>query len=120
MGVCGPCHRAIHGLHAWGTTLIGAVHSLLACNDSGMGLTPLWESYLATKADERKYPMPLKRVPKGATKKRRQSIISANIREIHHGNTFARTKRKHGVKVANKQAVAAAFSAARRRKRRKR
>ena len=36
------------------------------------------------------------------------------FREIHKGKTFAKTKRKRGTKVANKQAVAIYFSKARR------
>lgn len=36
------------------------------------------------------------------------------FREIHEGKTYSKTKRKHGTKVANKQAVAIYFSKARR------
>jgi len=36
------------------------------------------------------------------------------FKEIHEGKTYAKTRRKHGVKVANKQAVAIYFSKARR------
>lgn len=39
--------------------------------------------------------------------------ISANIRELHHGPNYAKTASKHGADVANKQAVAIAFSKAR-------
>lgn len=51
--------------------------------------------------------MPLR---KGKSK----SVVSENIRELHAGNTFARTKRKFGKKKADKQAVAIALSQARR------
>lgn len=36
------------------------------------------------------------------------------FKEIHEGKTYAKTKRKRGTKVANKQAVAIYFSKARR------
>lgn len=36
------------------------------------------------------------------------------FREIHEGKTYSKTKRKHGTRVANKQAVAIYFSKARR------
>lgn len=42
-----------------------------------------------------------------------RDTISKNISEFHGGKKFARTKRKFGAKVANKQAVAASFSNAR-------
>lgn len=51
--------------------------------------------------------MPLKR---GRSRK----TISSNIREFHHGKTYARTKRKYGKRVADRQAVAASLSTARR------
>ena len=51
--------------------------------------------------------MPLK---KGKSK----AVLSENIREFHHGKTFARTARKFGKTTANKQAVAAAYSQQRR------
>ena len=51
--------------------------------------------------------MPLKR---GTSKK----TVSRNIREFHTGKTYARTKRRYGAKVANRQAVAAALSEKRR------
>jgi hypothetical protein len=38
----------------------------------------------------------------------------AAFKEIHEGKTYAKTKRKHGTKVANKQAVAIYFSKKRR------
>lgn len=42
-----------------------------------------------------------------------QGTISGNIRELHSGNTYARTKKKSGKKKADKQAVAIAMSEAR-------
>lgn len=42
-----------------------------------------------------------------------RKTISGNIRELHSGNTYARTKRKFGKKKADKQAVAIALSKAR-------
>ena len=55
---------------------------------------------------------------KGTSKR----TVSKNIRELHQGKTFARTKKKFGAKKANKQAVAIALkqkrkSAAKKRKR---
>jgi len=47
-------------------------------------------------------------------KGRSQSTISENISEFHKGGTYERTKRKFGKKTANRQAVAAAMSQARR------
>jgi hypothetical protein len=38
---------------------------------------------------------------------------SKNISEFHHGKTFKKTEKKFGKAKANKQAVAAGFSAAR-------
>ena len=64
--------------------------------------------------------MPLRRAPKGASKKRRAKIASANIREFHHGKTFARTARKFGKAKAHRQAIAAGLAAMRRRGKRKR
>jgi hypothetical protein len=55
--------------------------------------------------------MPLK---KGKSK----AVLQENIREFHHGKTYARTARKFGKTTANKQAVAAAYSQQRRSKRR--
>lgn len=46
---------------------------------------------------------------KGKSKK----TISKNISEFHTGGTYAATKKKFGAKTANKQAVAAALSQAR-------
>jgi hypothetical protein len=51
--------------------------------------------------------MPLK---KGRSRK----TVSNNIREFHTGKTYARTKQKFGKRTADKQAVAAALSTARR------
>ena len=42
-----------------------------------------------------------------------QKTISSNISELHSGNTFARTKAKFGKAKANKQAIAIAYSKAR-------
>ena len=50
--------------------------------------------------------MPLK---PGSSRK----VISKNIREFHTGETYAHTKAKFGKKDADKQAVAAALSNAR-------
>jgi len=47
--------------------------------------------------------MPLKR---GSSRK----TVSSNIRELHKGPTYARTRRKFGAARANKQAVAIALS----------
>jgi hypothetical protein len=51
--------------------------------------------------------MPLK-------KGRSPKTVSNNIREFHTGKTYARTKSKFGKRTADKQAVAAALSTARR------
>jgi hypothetical protein len=53
--------------------------------------------------------MPLK---KGSSKE----TVSANIEELHRGDTYARTKSKYGKKKADKQAVAIALAEARRSK----
>jgi len=47
--------------------------------------------------------MPLK---KGTSAK----TVSSNIRELHGGKTYARTRKKFGAKKANKQAIAIAMS----------
>lgn len=39
--------------------------------------------------------------------------MSANIRELHGGNTYARTAEKFGKERANKQAIAIALNEAR-------
>lgn len=56
--------------------------------------------------------MPLK---KSASKK----AVSENIRELHKGEQYAKTKRKHGADKANKQAVAIALSEQRKAKSKK-
>jgi hypothetical protein len=40
--------------------------------------------------------------------------VRRNIREFRTGTTYARTKRKYGAKVANRQAIAAALHEKRR------
>lgn len=57
--------------------------------------------------------MPLR---KGTSRK----TISNNIREFHTGKTFRRTEQKFGRATAERQAVAAALSTARRRGKRNR
>lgn len=47
------------------------------------------------------------------------SIISENIRELHHGPTHAKTARKFGEKDAHEQSIAIAMETARRTKRKK-
>jgi hypothetical protein len=42
-----------------------------------------------------------------------RKVISANIREFHKGQTYARTKRDHDKETADKQAVAVALATAR-------
>ena len=54
--------------------------------------------------------MPLKR---GSSKK----TVSSNIKELHTGQIFAKTRAKFGKAKADKQAVAIALSAARKGKR---
>jgi hypothetical protein len=49
---------------------------------------------------------------KGASRQ----VIQKNIEELHGGNTYARTEEKFGKDKANKQAVAIAFSQARKSK----
>ena len=48
------------------------------------------------------------------TKGKSRKTISNNIRELHTGQTFAKTKAKEGKAKANKQAVAIALDTARR------
>lgn len=47
-----------------------------------------------------------------------RKTISSNIRELHGGKTYAKTKAKSGKKAADSQAVAIALSTARGGKRR--
>lgn len=56
--------------------------------------------------------MPLK---KGKSKK----AISSNIRELHKGPQYRRTKRKFGKATADRQAVAAALNVSKPKKKRK-
>lgn len=42
-------------------------------------------------------------------KGRSQKVLSANIRELHTGDTYRGTARKYGKEVANKQAIAIAM-----------
>jgi hypothetical protein len=49
-----------------------------------------------------------------------RKTISSNIRELHKGKTFSRTRAKFGAKRANKQAVAIAFNEARKKANKKR
>lgn len=44
-----------------------------------------------------------------------RKTISSNIKELHHGPKYAKTKRKFGAKKANKQAVAIALDKSRER-----
>lgn len=53
-------------------------------------------------------------------KGRSSKTISKNIRELHTGKTYAKTKAKHGAKTANRQAVAIAMSEARKSGKRRR
>jgi hypothetical protein len=64
--------------------------------------------------------MPLKKAPKGASKKRRQSVASANIREMHKSSRFKAVARKFGKARAQRMAVAAGLSAMRGGRKRKR
>jgi hypothetical protein len=63
--------------------------------------------------------MPLKRAPKGSSKKTRQKIASANIGEMHHSSRFASAKRKFGAAKAHKMAIAAGLSGMRRKAKRR-
>ncbi len=38
-----------------------------------------------------------------------QAVVGKNIKELHQGNTYAKTEAKHGKDTANKQAVAIAL-----------
>jgi hypothetical protein len=53
-------------------------------------------------------------IPISLKKGKSQKTISSNIKEFHSGKTYAHTKAKFGKARANKQAVAAALSTARR------
>jgi len=65
--------------------------------------------------------MPLRKAPKGSSKKTRNKISSANIREMHRSSRFRKVARKFGKARANRMAVAAGLSAMRGgRKRRRR
>jgi hypothetical protein len=56
--------------------------------------------------------MPLK---KGKSDKTR----SKNISEFHSGKTYVKTKKKHGKKVADSQAIASAYAQQRKSKKKK-
>jgi hypothetical protein len=45
-----------------------------------------------------------------------KSQIPSNIREMHHSKSYAKVVRRHGKKVADKMAVAAAINASKKRK----
>jgi hypothetical protein len=64
--------------------------------------------------------MPLRKAPKGSSKKTRSKVASANIREMHKSSRFKKVARKFGKARANRMAVAAGLSAMRGRARRKR
>lgn len=49
-----------------------------------------------------------------------RKAVGRNVRELHTGKTYARTKRKYGATKANKQAIAIAMRTAGVRKRRSR
>lgn len=57
--------------------------------------------------------MPLRKAPKGASKKARAKVASANIREMHSSSRFKKVARKFGKARANRMAVAAGLSAMR-------
>jgi hypothetical protein len=63
--------------------------------------------------------MPLRKAPKGSSKKTRQKVASANIREMHKSSRFRKVARKFGKARANRMAVAAGLSAMRGRKRKR-
>jgi hypothetical protein len=48
-----------------------------------------------------------------------RATFGKNVEEFHGGKTFAKTKKKYGAKVANKQALAVAYSKARKTKRKR-
>lgn len=65
--------------------------------------------------------MPLRKAPKGASKRTRQRVASRNIREMHTSARFRKVARKFGKARAHTMAIAAGLRAARGgRKRRKR
>jgi hypothetical protein len=64
--------------------------------------------------------MPLRKAPKGSSKKTRAKISSANIREMHHSSRFKKVARKHGKATARRMAIAAGLTAARGGRKRKR
>jgi len=64
--------------------------------------------------------MPLRKAPKGSSKKRRQSIASSNIREMHKSSRFKKVARKYWKARANRMAVAAGLSAMRGSRKRRR
>jgi len=64
--------------------------------------------------------MPLRKAPKGSSKKTRNRVASANIREMHKSSRFKAVARKFGKARANRMAVAAGLSAARGGRKRKR
>jgi hypothetical protein len=52
-------------------------------------------------------------------KGRSRKTVSTNISELHHGKTFAHTRKKFGKRRANKQAIAIALNTARKSGKRK-
>lgn len=63
--------------------------------------------------------MPLRKAPKGSSKRTRQRVASANIREMHKSSRYRKVARKFGKARADRMAVAAGLDAARRRKRKR-
>jgi hypothetical protein len=64
--------------------------------------------------------MPLRKAPKGSSKKTRAKVASSNIREMHSSSRFKKVARKFGKARANRMAVAAGLSAMRGGRKRKR
>lgn len=56
--------------------------------------------------------MPLMKARKGSSKKARRGVAGRNISEFHKGKTYARTRRKYGVKRARAQAIAVGLKTA--------